>query len=252
MRYKRIILILLVTTAPVYSGVSGEKTSNSYKTFYFGANVSADVTHLKTTMTDISLASGLVTRSGFNAMSNISSDGGGFLGIGKRFCNQFYAGLEAFFDVNDNNAKVEVFDANTNNIDGLIKVNFYAKHTYDVGISILPGFFVNDRSLFYARVGFVNGEFEMKGSGFAVFPTSAGQQVPFNFSRNVYGAQLGAGLETQLSESVYLRAEWDFNRYKSFQETVLKRTGQREGDLIFSNPRVNQFKFGLNWHLDHV
>jgi opacity protein-like surface antigen len=241
-----------MTFVPAYSGTLGQTINNSSKTFYLGANASADVTHLKTTLTDISLTSGLVTRSVFNAMSSISADGGGFAGAGIKFPNRFYGGIEAFFDINDNRAAVRVFDANTNNIDGLVSVDFYAKHTYDLGVSLLSGFFVNDSSLFYGRVGYVSGEFVMKGSGFAVFPTSASQQVPFNFRRNVPGIQYGAGLETLVSKSVHLRVEWDLNRYKSFEEIVLKRTGEREGDLTFSNPVINQFKVGLDWHFDYV
>ncbi len=96
----------------------------------------------------------------------------------------------------------------------------------------------------------MNGEFKVNGNGLALLPTGVSEQVPFDFSRHPSGLQLGLGMEAKVLSQLGLRVEWDVNTYQSFETPVIKQTGEREGDLRFRHPIVNQLKAGVTYHFN--
>ncbi|MCD6039796.1 MAG: hypothetical protein K0S27_1196 [Gammaproteobacteria bacterium] len=86
------------------------------------------------------------------------------------------------------------------------------KTTYSYSASILPGVMFSDHTLGYVRAGVVKSHFS---------------QV----SQNKTGAQLGLGMQTNLTQDVDLRAEYVFSAYGKVSTA--------------GSPRTDAFKLGL-------
>ncbi len=71
------------------------------------------------------------------------------------------------------------------------------KTSYGYGVSVLPGVMLSDHTLAFARAGFVRTRFT-------------------NAHSMQTGGQLGAGLQTSVTQNVDLRGEYDFTAYHSF------------------------------------
>lgn len=85
------------------------------------------------------------------------------------------------------------------------------KYTY--GGSLLPGFWVSDYALFYLRLGVASSRF-------------------VGTDGTVFGAQIGLGFQTTLSECWDMRAEYDYTTYESVSTNV-------------SRPKTDQYKLGF-------
>lgn len=103
-----------------------------------------------------------------------------------------------------------------------ISDNSTLKTTYGAGLSVLPGVMVNDSTLVFARLGVVRSHFN-QGS-----------------TRN--GGEIGAGLQTSLTQNVDLRGEYDFVAYKS------KDFSGPFGSTSVA-PRSDQFTVGLVYNI---
>lgn len=98
------------------------------------------------------------------------------------------------------------------------------KSSYGYSASILPGVMLSDRTLAFARAGIVRARFPKQNS-------------------NSTGGEIGAGLQTSLTQCLDLRAEYDFIAYRS----VSGRTG---GVNYSVSPRSDQFNLGLIYKFD--
>lgn len=98
------------------------------------------------------------------------------------------------------------------------------KSSYGLGASILPGVMLSDTTLAYARVGVVDAKFPQLNNKARV------------------GGQIGAGLQTNLTQNIDLRGEYDYVAY---------RTGTVKGtNNISVAPRADQFTVGLIYKFD--
>ena len=95
-----------------------------------------------------------------------------------------------------------------------ISNNNNLKSTYGYGASVMPGVMLSDYTITYLRLGLVKSHF------------SSG-------SENVTGGRVGLGLETSLTQNIYLRGEYDYTGYRSF-------TG-RAGTTV-NSPRSDMFR----------
>lgn len=70
------------------------------------------------------------------------------------------------------------------------------KTNWGVGASILPGVLLNDKTMAYLRLGFIDSEFNSP-------------------SASKFGGQLGLGLQTNLCQNWEIRGEYTYSRYGS-------------------------------------
>lgn len=93
--------------------------------------------------------------------------------------------------------------------------NGIVKSNYGYGLSVLPGVMLSDHTMAFARAGFVRTRF----------------QKP---NKMVTGGELGAGLQTSLTQNVDLRGEYDYVAYKKFTK-----------NNVSVNPRQDAFNVSL-------
>lgn len=91
------------------------------------------------------------------------------------------------------------------------------KTSYGFGLSVLPGFTMSDSTLVFGRIGYVRARFT-------------------NVNAMVNGGQLGLGMQTALTQSMDLRAEYDYTDYAS--------TG------AINSPRTDEYTLGLVYRFD--
>ena len=95
------------------------------------------------------------------------------------------------------------------------------KTTYNYGASILPGAMLSDHTLAFVRAGVVRTRFSNA-----------------NVTRT--GGQLGLGLQTNVTQNVDIRGEYDFTAYGSFNNSIGR----------ISAPRSDAFNLSLIYKFD--
>ncbi|MBA3661420.1 MAG: hypothetical protein H0W64_06810 [Gammaproteobacteria bacterium] len=95
------------------------------------------------------------------------------------------------------------------------------KTSYGFGASILPGVYLSDHTMAYARLGVVNSRFT-------------------TLQKNVTGGQAGLGMQTSLTQNVDVRGEYDFTAYPS----ITGPTGQVDA------PRSDAYTLGIIYKFD--
>lgn len=110
--------------------------------------------------------------------------------------------------------------------------NKFFKTSYGFGASVLPGVMLSDHTLAYARLGAVRTHFgEYKDHG-----------------DNKTGGQFGLGLQTNLTQNLDLRGEYDYVAYKSITTTV--DSGPLKGKKFTLSPRADQVSLSLVYKFD--
>lgn len=90
------------------------------------------------------------------------------------------------------------------------------KTTYGYGVSVIPGYYVNDSTMAFLRAGVVNSRF-----------TNAGETAT--------GGQVGVGMQTKLMQNWDLRGEYDYTGYQSVNG---------------HSPRADLFNLGLVYKIN--
>jgi opacity protein-like surface antigen len=152
----------------------------------------------------VGVSSGLLINS--TESGETSGSAGVFRGIPLNvflgFANQTPQGLYLAGELTGTLGAAEISNAN-----GL-------KTTYGYGASIIPGVMLSEHTLAFGRAGIVNSRFS-------------------NVSSNSTGGQLGAGLQTSLTQSLDLRGEYDFTAYKSVGSVGAPRQDAFTAGLVY-------------------
>lgn len=99
----------------------------------------------------------------------------------------------------------------------------WVKTTYGYGVSILPGVMLSDHTLAFVRAGIVSSRFP-------------------DLSTTQTGGQFGFGLQTELTQNIDLRGEYDFTAYRSANKNF-KYVGKQYSSS--SSPRQDAFNLSL-------
>lgn len=161
-----------------------------------------------------------------------------FAGYGMRFYNCFENRQNLYFagELNANFSSVEHENSN----DEFVHLNFSTtKITIrrNVGISLIPGYFFTDATLFYARVGYTNGRFQISTSDSSLA----------NTTRNLSGVRWGLGLQQCIAQQLSARMEFSQVYYNSTSVSTLD-TGSNTTKTTKFTPQTNQVEFGLIYH----
>lgn len=158
--------------------------------------------------------------------------GGLFVGYGK-YWDAFYLGGEIF--ANASGAKSD-WDADFITEEGdVFDIDADLKVKSEYGISLLPGYKVNNNSLFYLRVGYNWAKVDAD--------VDASANVPFGIvdgsdddSQTLHGWSGGLGIETLIMDNFSVRTEYTYTKYNNGSDDSL------------DNVTDNQFMLGLLYH----
>ncbi len=232
----------------VYKGEAPCPVEPSLKDgFYVGAQVGYDMYRVKDEV-DVLDNDGNALSSDPTLNAN-GWAGGLFLGYGKYF-DQFYLGAEIFGNASGAKSSSDT-DVITETGD-LLSVDSDVKVKSEYGISILPGYKVNNTSLLYIRVGYnwakIDHDVDFDGIGAGDLPLSMSDDE----SNTVHGWSGGVGIETLLADNFSVRAEYTYTKYNN-----ASNSGD-DDDAVFSTASVdsdldhladNQFMLALIYHI---
>ena len=117
---------------------------------------------------------------------------------------------------------------------------------FSYGVSLLPGYKVNDRSLIYFRLGYVRARFKEKEKESLLNAPNGTPFLQLTFDRYANGFSYGFGFEEAVYRRLSLRAEFTHTSYQSFWNTYTSFVSSTTAKLQPSN---NQFTLALIWHI---
>ncbi|KTD43058.1 outer membrane protein [Legionella parisiensis] len=169
-----------------------------------------------------------------------------FLGYGKRFINNFYLALEGFYDVSSNKGTIKFTDSNalyTRNLHGTFR------QRWQYGVATRPGFYFNEYSLLYGRIGYLISNIQLSG-GITQTGEIGSFSGKFSSDKNCQGLQLGLGVEMAVSSRLNARVEWIWNSLQNFTNQSLIKDSNLNPYTTFrkaSHVTLEQIKVGLRW-----
>lgn len=275
---KKIILAASSATLLIAAVSASSAMQVSSMGGYFGANLGGDFSSTNTKFnTDIS---GNYSKYGLYVAGQHETSpalngflGGVFGGYGITYSNNFYLGTELYGQANSNKDHDNLYlnvGGSTASLPGVgagveTKVGFDTQKLYSIGLSVLPGYKVNDNNLLYTRVGAVYSRF--KGTPTAALAAAynggnianIGIAIPTSgYNMGFLGAQVGLGYQLKLQKNLSLRAEYNYTQYQSKNADVVdlpvgsltnavskNQFGANVNGSINIKPYTNDFKVGL-------
>lgn len=220
------LLVGILLSAPALA--SWNSNDDPFTGPYLGVNVGVNGYYVNQQSTT---PNGLFpqTPAGASAQSTnnpIGVEGGLLLGYGYRLPHHFYLGSEIYGMLSSahTNTQSNLVVAPTTSVKQSMPGSY--------GLNIDPGIFLSKNTLLYFAVGPVASVFHSSApTGDAALAGSSA-----TFTKNVIGAKLGLGMETNLTQRVNLRLEYDHSFYPSFNETSTSPTqGQVNSHYQLSN-----------------
>lgn len=166
-----------------------------------------------------------------------------FVGYGHSIKERGYLGAELFSHLTGANEKIS-----TAIFHSLGEFTYHTKTSTDFnyGVSLLPGYKVNDRSLIYLRLGFVRARFKEKEKESLLDAPNGEPFLQSTFDHYANGFSYGFGFEEAVYWSLSLRAEVTHISYQSFWNTYSSFVSSTTAKL---HPTNNQFTLALIWHI---
>jgi outer membrane immunogenic protein len=196
--------------------------------FYVGAGVSYDSYRFNSSW---SVSDAGDTAGFHNHLSSRGWDGDLNVGYG-RYWDAFYLAGEVHGVISgaDGSVGISSSTAGPPATSSSINVNVKARGSW--AVSVLPGMKLNDSTLAYVRLGYIQTNFKASGSA-----TDDG--VTFSASNNKWkgGFIGGVGMETWVADNVSLRGEYQYSAYSNFSNGF--------GSVKPSN---SSFTLGLGYH----
>lgn len=202
--------------------------------FYVGAQVGYDMYRISH---DFTVEGDDVELDGDPTLSVDGWVGGLFLGFGKYWDN-FYLGAEIFG--NASGAKSD-WDTSVEDDDEGVDVDIDVKVKSQYGISLLPGYKINNNSLLYLRVGYnwAKVDFDADASD-----DDGDDLFGSDDNETVHGWGYGVGIETLLMDNLSVRAEYTYTKYNDPDND-----DEDDGHVDFDHLSDNQFMMSLIYHI---
>lgn len=212
------VLALLIAT-PCFSG------------FYIGAGVGPEGARFN--------RNAHITRTGtFDAIDKENYSGIGvfgtlFAGYGWNYKRFYLAG-----EINGNISSLEYKLTNIEYLHGTLSQTTFTIKSSE-GISALPGFFLTENTLFYGRIGYINGRVKISESD----PTI------LSATKNCDGLRWGLGLRQNITERWTVMMDYSQTRYQSIDSFVFVPPAEvTKTTQIF--PNSAQVAFGVIYNFD--
>ncbi len=209
-------------------------TANATTGFYAGAGLGPNIANI--TVTSHVFQPGIY---GFdvkndNQLSATGLLGTLFAGYGKKLSNagkwnNLYLGGE----LNANLSSLEHQDSNDEFVHQSFSKTTY-RMPYSFGVSLIPGYFYNDNTLFYGRLGYANGNFKVSTTDTSLA----------NTNKNLSGFRWGLGLQRMLTTQLAMRMEYDNVSYNNTNVQTIDPLSAVSKKTKFT-PQVSEVIFGL-------
>ncbi len=212
-------LCALLLSPPCFSG------------FYLGAGIGPEGSHFNQNAHVIKLGTfDVIDREVFSGTGVFGTLFGGYSWVHKRF---YLAG-----EINGNMSSVEYKLTNKDYVHRtLSKTTFTIKNSE--GVSLLPGFFLSENTVFYGRIAYANGHVKIKESD----PTIRSN------TRNCNGLRYGLGLRHYLSTQWAFMMDYSQVNYQDVNSFVYEPFGAVAKTTTIS-PNTAQVAFGLIYNFD--
>ncbi|MES2217219.1 MAG: outer membrane beta-barrel protein [Pseudomonadota bacterium] len=208
--------------------------------FYMGAQLGYDSFKLRAASSFELAPIALAPVGSFGSSVVISENGlagGIFAGFGMYLNERFYLGGEVFMN-NSGASQSQNFTVNTSDLAGTVGSYTKVSAGPSWGISLLPGWKVNNKSRVYVRFGY-NQAYLRSQSNYAVtsggIVTSGASAI---LSQWQGGFNYGLGIETAVYPNVSIRTEYSHTGYESFAD----------GNGTINSPSDNQLMVSLIYH----
>lgn len=140
----------------------------------------------------------------------------------------YYLAGEANFSATN----LEFNSSNTELLTGTTSHTTYKLQT-TYGFSLLPGYAYSDDTLFYARIGYANGQFKINTTDSSLA----------SVRRNLNGIRFGLGARRSFTEHISARMEYSQVNYQTAKFWVLADNAVTKSTQI--EPTTGQVEFGL-------
>lgn len=168
-----------------------------------------------------------------NHFSGLGGFGSLFAGYGVMH-DKCYLALE----INGNLSSVEYKSNNDEYLHGTsARTTFTLKSSG--GVSALPGYFVTEDTLFYARIGWINGRLKINEADNTIQ----------NFNTNRNGIRYGLGIRHNLTAQWVAMMDYSQINYDSVQSNVFEPNGEVT-KITKITPSTGQVAFGILYHFD--
>lgn len=120
----------------------------------------------------------------------------------------------------------------------------YATFTINknLGLSLLPGFVLPNKTVLYARVGLIGGNFK-----YLEYKVNSGIKSGIAETQWLYGLNIGAGVLIPLKEKLQLRVEVNRINYQQYKNNTFPLAPDQLRTITLS-PRTNQVDIGLIYY----
>lgn len=146
----------------------------------------------------------------FNQDNGIGANLSAFVGV-KEFYNQFAVAGELGVGINSGDAEAKIYNYAQLPNTAISRI----KNKGNITISVLPGYYINNNTEGFFRIGFSRGRFEAKSSA-----QTGGDLIATGRSTKwLSGYVVGAGMETAVTPCINVRFEYDYSQYQSFSQT---------------------------------
>jgi opacity protein-like surface antigen len=166
-----------------------------------------------------------------------------FVGYGHFIKERGYLGAELFSNLTGIDKKIS-----TTIFQSLGEFTYKTKTStnFSYGVSLLPGYKVNDCSLIYLRLGFVRARFKEKEKESLLNAPNGAPFLQTTLDRYTNGCSYGFGFEEAVYWRLSLRAEFSRTSYWSFGNTYTSFVSSTTAKL---QPSTNQFTLSLIWKI---
>lgn len=228
--------IFLTACSFILALVQSSVCWSSHENFYIGLGIGPEAATIKQYST-------IAQEGNFAVVNNTilgarSFSGSIFAGYNFDLCrlNPTMANLALGLEANFNGSSLKYQSSNLE----LLHSNFnyaYYKLRQSFGLSLLPGFYVSDCTLLYARLGYTI-------RNFVVATTEI--TIP-NINKSISGSRYGLGIEQYFNDCFSLRLDYSFSYYKKTNLLGFD-FGSGTGKYTSFVPRTSLLEIGLAYH----
>jgi len=230
--------LLLISTGCLFATLLYAAPSPRHENgFYVGGSIGATQLTVNTKVTGN--LGGTISSDRDIALDGIT---GGILGGYSWYIgNHGYLAVEA--NANLDSANTTIKETSSGGVPSS-QSKIHMKMTSSFALSFIPGYFVNDNTVIFGRLGFAAARLASSATNGNLNGSGA------DFTKTVSGYRLGLGLTTELPNNFTLTGEYDYTDYSSFKKS--SRSAFYNNTLLTTNyaPSTQQFVFSVAYHFN--
>jgi len=223
----------LIAGAALIASLSSSAFANNFKGPYAGIVFGPNVFQSGYTQTAANNNGGAVHSNASSTLFNY----GLVAGYGSTF-GQYYVGGELTLSTQSGEAKFRATNAN-----GSSNARATIKETYSISPVIRLGALIAPKTLAFVKMGVAGTQFKVNAQPLSTVATNLSSK----YKKTLYGYSMGFGMETLVTDSISVRADFTHNIYPSKTFTITNATtaSVNQGKI---SPRDNIVRLGLSYN----